>query len=67
MNTSERIIKKLKDNNVRFHADDNINKWVNPVDMADLIDELTEKFDGVLRSLIIDVDNDPYALGFQVL
>ena len=63
MNTSERIIKKLKNNNVRFHADDNISKWVNPVDMADLIDELTEKFDGVLRSLIIDVDSDPNSKG----
>jgi len=63
MNTSERIIKKLKDNNVRFHADDNISKWVNPVDMADLIDEIAYKFDDVLRSLIIDVDNDPNSKG----
>lgn len=56
---SQTIIKRLKDNDVRFFANDNISDYLTEDDLDDLVQELTEKFDGVLRTLLIDVDNDP--------
>lgn len=60
---SKKIIKRLKDANTRFHANDNISKFMDDGDRELLIDEVTEKFDGVLRSLVIDIDTDPNSKG----
>lgn len=64
MYVSEKIIKRLKDNNVRFHADDNISDYIlSEEERNDLIDEAAIKFQDVLRSLVIDVDTDPNSQG----
>jgi GTP cyclohydrolase I len=63
MSVSEKIRKKLKDANHRFFANDNISQFLDDDTRALLIDEVGDKFDGVLRSLLIDVDNDPNSKG----
>jgi len=60
---SEKIRKKITDANARFFANDNISKFMDDDDRRLLVDEVTDKFDGVLRSLLIDVDNDPNSKG----
>lgn len=63
MSISEKIKKRIKDAGARFHANDNISKYIRDNERDELIEELTEKFDAVLRSLIIDVDTDPNSHG----
>jgi GTP cyclohydrolase I len=63
MSVSEKIIAKLKKDKKRFHANDNISDYISEQEKGLLIDEVTEKFDAVLRSLIIDVDSDPNSNG----
>jgi GTP cyclohydrolase I len=63
MYVSDTIIKRLKDNNVRFHADDNISNYISEDERKELIDELEDKFEDVLRSLIIDTTTDPNSQG----
>lgn len=60
---SKKIIKRLKDANARFHANDNISKYLDDGDIELLIDEVEEKAEAFLRSLIIDVDTDPNSKG----
>jgi GTP cyclohydrolase IA len=57
--TSEVIKARLKNAGKRFFASDNISQFIYPDEKQHLIDEITEKFEGVLSSLIIDTDNDP--------
>jgi GTP cyclohydrolase I len=63
MYVSDTIIKRLKDNDVRFHADDNISNYISEDERKELIDELEDKFEDVLRSLIIDTATDPNSQG----
>ena len=63
MSISEEIIKRIKESGDRFHANDNISKHITKVERDQLLVEVTEKFDAVLRSLIIDVDSDPNSKG----
>ena len=60
---SEEIRTHLKRNNKRYWAGDNISEYVSDNDKALLVDELTEKFEGVLDSLLIDRENDPNSRG----
>ena len=60
---SEKIIKRIKQDNARYWAGDNISKYIGAEDKEPLIDEITEKFEGVLDSLIIDRHNDPNSKG----
>jgi GTP cyclohydrolase I len=60
---SEEIRSHLKRNNKRYWAGDNISEYVSDNDKALLVDELTEKFEGVLDSLVIDRENDPNSKG----
>ena len=60
---SQKITKRLKDANARFFANDNISQYMDDGDRGLLIDEIADKFQDVLRSLIIDVDNDPNSKG----
>ena len=53
----------MKANNKRFWAGDNISGYVSEDAQEELIDELTEKFEGVLDSLLIDRENDPNSKG----
>lgn len=59
---SEKIVKRLKDRDVRFWAGDNISEHLSDKEREMLIDELTHKFEGVLDSLIIDRDTDPNSM-----
>jgi GTP cyclohydrolase I len=63
MSVSKEIIERLKKAGKRFHANDNISDYINPDEYELLIKEVTENFDAVLRSLIIDVDTDPNSKG----
>jgi len=56
---SEIITKRIQDFNGRYWAGDNISEFINAEEKAQLIDELTHKFESVLDSLIIDRFNDP--------
>lgn len=56
---SEVIKARLKNASKRFFASDNISQFIYPDEKPKLIEELTEKFEGVLGSLVIDTDNDP--------
>jgi GTP cyclohydrolase I len=60
---SEEIRSHLKRNNKRYWAGDNISEYVTDKDKELLVDELTEKFEGVLDSLVIDRENDPNSKG----
>lgn len=60
---SEEIRSHLKRNNKRYWAGDNISEYVTDQDKELLVDELTEKFEGVLDSLLIDRENDPNSKG----
>ena len=55
---SEVIRLRLKANNVRFHANDNIAAHIEPGELEGLIDEVSEKVQALLESLVIDTEND---------
>ena len=56
---SEVIRERLKQNNSRFFANDNISACIKHEHEIDaLVEEVAEKFQGVLSSLIIDTHND---------
>ena len=56
---SQIIRERLKQNNVRFFASDNISDYISEQERDWLVEELVDKFAGVLDSLIIDRVNDP--------
>lgn len=60
---SQVIRDRLKQNNKRFWAGDNISEYVSDVEKDALIDEATVAFEGVLDSLLIDRENDPNSQG----
>jgi GTP cyclohydrolase I len=43
---------------VRFHANDNISDYIEDGELEQLIDEVSQKMEGVLQSLVIDTKND---------
>jgi len=59
----EEITKRLQSNKVRYWAGDNISEYVFKGEKEQLINEATEKFEGVLDSLIIDRHTDPNSEG----
>ena len=59
---SEQIKTRLQRAGKRFHAADNISEFLHEGDREALIEELTEKFEDVLSSLIIDTKNDPNSM-----
>lgn len=59
---SKQIRTRLQRAGKRFHAADNISEFMHEGDHEELIEELTDKFQGVLESLVIDVDNDPNSM-----
>jgi GTP cyclohydrolase I len=54
---------KMKRDNKRFWAGDNISDYVSEEDKSKLIDEATEAFELVLDRLLIDRENDPNSKG----
>lgn len=60
---SELVCERIKNNNARYWAGDNISAFINEDEKDQLVNELTEKFEAVLDSLIIDRFNDPNSKG----
>ena len=60
---SERILERIHATNTRYWAGDNISEHILESERAELIDELTGKFEGVLDSLLIDRHSDPNSQG----
>ena len=60
--TSEIIKSRLEKEGIRYWAGDNISAVIDEDDKCNLIDELTEKFEGVLDSLLIDRWSDPNSI-----
>lgn len=59
MSASEKIRSRLEKAGARYWAGDNISEFLEDGDKDLLIEELTEKFNGVLDSLVINRHNDP--------
>jgi GTP cyclohydrolase IA len=55
---SQRIRRRLKQKNQRFHANDNISAFIEPGELDELTKEVASKMAEVLDSLVIDVEND---------
>ena len=60
---SERILERIQSNKARYWAGDNISEYILDSEREELVDELTDKFEGVLDSLIIDRHTDPNSQG----
>lgn len=52
------IRNRLKEARKRFHANDNIAQYIEPGELAQLLDEVELKMKGVLESLVIDTVSD---------
>ena len=55
---SVKIRERLLQARKRFHANDNISAFIEPGELEALIDEVEEKMQGVLNSLVIDTEHD---------
>ena len=62
-NLSQVIRNRMRSDNKRFWAGDNISEYVDGNVLPELIDEATEAFEKVLDSLLIDRENDPNSKG----
>ena len=60
---SQVIRDRLKRDNKRFWAGDNISEYISDVEKDDLINEATAAFEQVLDTLLIDRENDPNSHG----
>ncbi|MBK6982238.1 MAG: GTP cyclohydrolase I [Betaproteobacteria bacterium] len=63
MPVSRRIRERLQKARVRFHANDNIASFIEPGEMPKLLDEVEEKMQRVLESLVIDTESDHNTAG----
>ena len=55
---SRRIRDRVVAAGERFHANDNISRFIEPEEMPELMDEVEAKMRAVLESLVIDTDSD---------
>ena len=55
---SVKIRERLQAANKRFHANDNISEFIEPGELETLLDEVEEKMQGVLDSMVIDTEHD---------
>lgn len=55
---SARIRERLRQEGVSFLANDNISDYLEPGELADLEVEVADKVRDLLRTLVIDIDND---------
>jgi len=62
-NISQIIKERIESSGARYWAGDNISKYIKSNEKDLLISEVTEKFEDVLQSLIIDTKNDPNSHG----
>jgi len=59
---SKQIIARLKESGIRYWAGDNISEVLQAGEKEQLIEELTPKFEDILTSLCIDIENDPNSM-----
>ena len=52
------IRRRIKAQNARFHANDNISAFIKPGELEALVDEVAQKMQAVLESLVIDTESD---------
>jgi len=52
------IRRRIEAQKARFHANDNISKFIQPGELDGLVDEVAEKMQAVLESLVIDTESD---------
>lgn len=52
------IRKRIQAKKARFHANDNISEFIEPGELDRLVDEVANKMQGVLESLVIDTESD---------
>ena len=55
---SQVIRNRIQTAGARFNANDNISSFINEGELELLVDEVADKFQGVLTSLVIDTEND---------
>ncbi|MFZ9468521.1 MAG: GTP cyclohydrolase I, partial [Limnohabitans sp.] len=53
-----KIRERIQASRKRFHANDNISQFIEPGEMEQLLDEVSDKMGGVLQSLVIDTESD---------
>ena len=58
MPVSVKIRERMRAARKRFHANDNIADFIEPGELAGLLDEVERKMQGVLDSLVIDTESD---------
>lgn len=58
MSMSESIINRIRQDGGKFHANDNISKYVQSNELEHLQAEVEEKVKALLQSLVIDTEND---------
>ena len=63
MKISDKIKQRLEIDGKKYFASDNISKYIQAGETAELIEELEVAFEQVLQSLIIDTKNDPNSMG----
>ena len=52
------IRRRIEAQKARFHANDNISAFIKPGELEDLVEEVAQKMQAVLESLVIDTEND---------
>ncbi len=62
MSISDDIKQRLEEADQRYWAGDNISDYIQPGEKDMLIEELTTKFEDVLKGLVIDIKNDPNSM-----
>jgi GTP cyclohydrolase IA len=55
---SVKIRERIKAARHRFHSNDNIAEFIEPGELDKLLEEVTEKMQGVLDSMVIDLEHD---------
>lgn len=60
---AQALRERMKSDGKRFFACDNVSEYLTDQDRDMLIDELSDKFNEVLKSLLIDIENDPNSMG----
>lgn len=60
---SKIIRDRVEQDGNRYYAADNISEFIEDGELELLIDEVADKFEGVLQSLIIDTEDDPNSTG----
>lgn len=58
MAISDKIRQRLIDNGIRFFSNDNISEYIEEREIDKLVDEVAKKMEGVLSSLVIDIEHD---------